>query len=200
MRPLAFLALPAAALCLTAAPAPAPARAIDETGLTLRLRALMSTQTLYDHTQGTEGGAGIDLLFHRTGFTIGVNVDVAGSSTEVDVYGGALFGGELALSEHLRLGMLGELGAHHLDDAGWNWGWNGATRRIDGATLPYGGGRLSLDLLLGGAVAFDLGAEAIARVDLGRTDTALRSSLGQVTIYRIGGAMLGAGAHLGIRF
>ncbi|HXN55129.1 MAG TPA: hypothetical protein VN874_02585 [Myxococcales bacterium] len=128
------------------------------------------------------------------------NVDVAGSSIEVDVYGGALFGGELPLSEHLRLGMLGELGAHHLDNAGWNWGSNGATGRIDGTTLPYGGGRLSLDLLLGDAVALDLGAEAIARVDLGRTDTSLRSSFGHVTIYRFGGAMLGAGAHLGIRF
>ncbi|GAC1339465.1 MAG: hypothetical protein NVSMB23_08520 [Myxococcales bacterium] len=198
MRPLTLLALPAAALCLTAVPA--PARAIDENGATVALRVLTGSQTLYDRTQGRSSGAGVDLLFHRGALAFGANLDVSGGSGEVDIYGGALLGGELPLFEHLRLRILSELGAHRLADPGTIVALNGDTRRIDSATLPYGGGRVSLDLLLGGSFALDVGLDALARFDLGRTDTALRFGAGGFTTQRFGGTMLGVGAHLGIRF
>jgi hypothetical protein len=198
MRPLVILALPAAAFCLTANSV--PARAIDETGVALSLRTLLTSQTLYNNTQGSETGAGIDLLFHRRSLTFGANLDLSSGSGQVDAYAGVLFGGELPLLEHLRLGILGEFGAHRLADPGTVSSWNGYSRRLDGATLPYGGGRISLDLLVGGAVALDLGADVVARADIGRTDTALRLGSASVTSYRFGGKMLGGGAHLGIRF
>jgi hypothetical protein len=198
MRPLVILALPAAAFCLTGDPA--PARAIDETGVAVSLRTLVTSQTLYNHTQGSETGAGIDLLFHRGAFTFGANLDLSSGSGQVDAYAGALLGVELPLLEHLRLGILGELGAHRLADPGTASIWNGLSRQVDGATLPYGGGRVSLDLLVGRGVALDLGADLVARADIGRTDTALRIGSASVTGYRFGGTMLGGGAHLGIRF
>lgn len=198
MRFPGLLAAAAAALCLTADPA--PARAADDTAVTLALTTLVSTQTLFDHTQASEQGAGVTILFHRRAFTFGLNLDASGGSGQVDVYGGGLLGGEVPLFEHLRLGIFGEFGAHHLADPGTVVNFNGDTRHIDPATLPYGGGRVSLDLLLGGAVALDLGADAMARWDIGRTNTALRFGGGVPTAYRFGGSMVGAGAHLGIRF
>jgi len=139
------------------------------------------------------------------GLAVGLGADVAlpiedESNAFVGVLGGLVF-----REPRLTVHVLGEYGAHYVDDIGRSLLLS-SDSNFPSATLPYVGARFGLDFHLGGARVFSLGLWGIARADRGHRHV-LFSAEDQVSLfggttqdedYEVGGASTALGVRFGV--